>query len=280
MRLQRPVVLILENVARFPVKLVESLLGDLYAVEWIHLEAADFGAPCKRKRLYCVLTLRRVARLARPLLDLLEVVQHLFPERRSWDSLFCLEGVDDGMSIPVRRRAEGHSKHFSFTSGIYDLDQLPLGRPRHALDGTPLFTLTSHTRLAWSPGMPRCLRRNELALGMGLPSHPAVGCIYGSPVLNFEGLSRSKSARLVGNGMSVPCVGSVLAWCAALLEPSFGPVPRGVDLACNKNTEPRTTDLERPVDCGASGGDDSSRCPAWAALGSLGGIILDPPRHL
>ena len=310
-RLQRPIVLIVENVTRFPVKLLVSLLGDLYALEWVHLEAADFGAACRRKRLYCVLTLRRVAHLSRPLSELLDSLRGLFTERRSWESLFCLDRVDDGMSKPVLDRAAGYAKLFSGASGIYDLDQLPYGRPRHAKDGQPLFTLTAHTRLAWAPAEARCLRRNELALAMGLPSCTAVGSVYGSPVLDFEGLSRSKCGRLVGNGMSVPCVGSVLAWCAAWVEPSAGPLPRSVTPAGPSDGErgPRlsdrsgTEDVHNSKSCdgrfsascsespdlhGAQPFDNRSNnldlcdaqpsdngCPAWSLLGLLSGIILD-----
>ena len=53
-----PMLLIVENVPRFPVALVKSLFGDLYAIDWIILDAMDLGAPARRRRLYAVMTLR------------------------------------------------------------------------------------------------------------------------------------------------------------------------------------------------------------------------------
>ena len=110
---------------RFPVALLRSLFGDLYAVEWIFLEAADFGALAKRKRLYCVLALRRVLRLKRPLSDLAVHVATQFVERCGWRLLFCLGGADDGFSKAVAARADEYMKVFGDVDSVYDLDQLP-----------------------------------------------------------------------------------------------------------------------------------------------------------
>ena len=65
LREQRPYLNIIESVPRFPLSLVLSLFDDLHTVEHCVLEAADTGAPVRRRRLYCVLTLMRVARLSR-----------------------------------------------------------------------------------------------------------------------------------------------------------------------------------------------------------------------
>ena len=87
-RTKRPLIVIVENVVRFPISLIRSLFEDLYEVDWTHLEAASFGAPCKRKRLYCVLTLRRVVHLDRPLSDISSLVNTHFVTRTAWRYLF------------------------------------------------------------------------------------------------------------------------------------------------------------------------------------------------
>ena len=213
LREQRPYLMIIENVPRFPLSLVLSLFDDLYTVEHCVLEAADTGAPARRRRLYCVLTLRRVARLSRPFSELASLIGGAQWHDGNWLDLFCLDGVDETLSIPVAKRASEYLDVFGDTDAIYDLDQLPRGRPRLARKDCPLFTLTAHTRLAWSPTENRCLRRAELGAAMGLPTHPGIACSYGTKVLSFDHLSRSAAGRLIGNGMSLSSVGAVIAWC-------------------------------------------------------------------
>ena len=119
-------------------------------------------------------------------------------------------GIADGMSGPVTNRADEHLRIFGDSGAIYDLDQTPTGRPRLARSGSALFTLTAHTRLAWCPEEGRALRRSELAAAQGLPSHPALACAPGIGTVDFDRYSRSCAARLIGNGMSLPCIGSIL----------------------------------------------------------------------
>ena len=57
-RLHRPLIVVFENVARFPLAFLKSLFEDLYEMSHTYLEAADFGSPSRRLRLYAVLTLR------------------------------------------------------------------------------------------------------------------------------------------------------------------------------------------------------------------------------
>ena len=52
LREQRPIVAIVENVARFPISLLGSVFGDMYAVDSVLPEAKDFGMAAKRRRLY------------------------------------------------------------------------------------------------------------------------------------------------------------------------------------------------------------------------------------
>ena len=200
-----PALLIIENVPRFPISLIRSLFADMYAIDFIILDAVDLGAPARRRRLYVVLTLRGRLVLTRSLAELREHIARILVVRRPWTDVFFLTGPDDGFSTSVARRASGYVRVFGDELGVYDLDQLPEGRPRYAKHGAPLFGLTAHTRMVWSPKLGRCMRRSELAAAMGLPAHPALGCTYGMHPLFFDNLSRSAAARLIGNGMCVPC---------------------------------------------------------------------------
>lgn len=210
-----PIVVIVENVLRFRVALLRSLFEDLHAIDFIILDAKDCGSPAQRRRLYAVMTLWGKLILSRPLAEVSRFLREVLPERRSWELLFCLDGADDGFSTAVRKRAHEYSRVFCDRASAYDLDQLPLGRPRRAMAGCRMFGLTAHTRNVWSPSEGRCLRRSELAAAIGMPSHRALGAAYGMVPISFEHFSRSGAARLFGNGMSVSCVGTVMIWCAA-----------------------------------------------------------------
>ena len=60
LRESAPLVVIAENVPRFPVSLLESLFDDMYDVECVVFDAKDAGSPGRRRRLYAVMCLRDV----------------------------------------------------------------------------------------------------------------------------------------------------------------------------------------------------------------------------
>ena len=101
-----PMLVIVENVPRFPVALLVSLFGDLYSIDWVVLDAKDLGAPARRRRLYVVMTLRGKLMLNRPLVELIDVIKRIYPVTRAWEGLFCLDGADDCFSKPVAKRAK------------------------------------------------------------------------------------------------------------------------------------------------------------------------------
>ena len=197
-------------------------------VDWIILDAKDLGAPALRRRLYVVMTLRGKLRLVCPLADLADVIKRIYPTTGTWESLFSPDGFDDCFSKPVAKRARRYLQKFCDRDGAYDLDQLPDGRPRYVAAGRPLFGLTAHTRMVWSPAVNRFLRRSELAAAMEIPCHPALSIAYGLPPLSFDYLFRSAAARLIGNGMCVPCVGSVMHWCAVFCTADVIDFPRAL----------------------------------------------------
>ena len=171
--------------------------------------------------------------MTRPLSMLLDACERLFGTSMCGRALFCLPGFDDGMSVPVTNRADEYLRIFGDSGAIYDLDQTPTGRPRLARSGLALFTLTAHTRLAWCPEEGRALRRNELAAAQGLPSNPALACALGIGTIDFDRYSRSCAARLIGNGMSLPCIGSILFWCSRWISPSTCEIPPTVVGPCH-----------------------------------------------
>ena len=274
-----PMLVIVENVPRFPVALLMSLFGDLYAVDWVILDAKDIGAPARRRRLYVVMTLRGKLRLTRPLADLVAVIKRVYPVSRAWECLFCLSDADDCFSKPVAKRAKRYLLKFRDRDGAYDLDQLPDGRPRHVAAGRPLVGLTAHTRMVWSPNANRCLRRSELAAVMGVPCHPALSIAYGLPPLSFDHLSRSAAARLIGNGMCVPCVGSVMHWCSVFCSPDVVDVPRSlvgvsVDDQVVLEIDDRVYDGYRDVPGHAPA---SASATTWKVLRALGFALCKHP---
>ena len=70
----RPCCVIVENVVRFPLALLRSLFADLYALWPIVLDPTALGWPVRRKCRYVLMTLRRVAVLDRPAVELLNVL--------------------------------------------------------------------------------------------------------------------------------------------------------------------------------------------------------------
>ena len=233
-----------------------------------------FKAPARRRRLYVVMTLRGKVRLARPLIDLVGVIKRIYPTGRTWEDLFCLDGVDDCFSASVAKRAKRYLQKFNEKAGAYDLDQCCW---RLCCWGRPLFGLTAHTRMVWSPSADRCLRRSELAAAMGVPCHPALSIAYGLPAMSFDHLSRSAAARLCCNGMCVPCVGSVMHWCSVFCSADFGDIPSTLaDPIVEVPGKLKSTDL-----CDSTDRIVTDRVPVlasavtWKVLRSLGSALCE-----
>ena len=157
-----------------------------------------------------------------------------------------MSGVDDGFSKSVAARANEYLEEIiGDRDGVYDLGQLPRGRPRYAWAGAPLFWLTAHTRMIWSPRAGRCLRRQELAAAMGIPGHPALVSTYGLSPICLDHLSGSASARLAGNAMCVPCVGVVMPWRSAFCVPGRVPLLRDLQSATRRRARLDCTSMPR-----------------------------------
>ena len=129
---------------------------------------------------------------------------------------------------------------------LFDLGQNPNERPRICLPGFPLFTLTAQTSCIWSPSLGRMLTINEIATGQGLPCTPTVAGALGMPVLELAHLARTAACRLIGNGMTLCCVGAVTLWALRWLKFDHGPAPRGVK--ANEAHEVSSHFIFEPVD--------------------------------
>ena len=150
LRTSRPLGIIFENVTRFPLLLLHSLLGDLYEIHQTVLDPTSFGWSIRRKRRYCLLTLRRATQLTRPISDLLGVLG-LDSDPWSGDSLFWQHGEPEALAGSYARNAAGYVQKYGDMHGIYDLAQSPTGRPRAAIRGAACMTLTTNCRHLWNP---------------------------------------------------------------------------------------------------------------------------------
>ena len=97
----------------------------MYLLDHVIIDAKDFESPARRRRLYVVMTLRGKLCLSQLLAILVTTLRTALPDKFSWGSLCCLEGADDGFSVPFANRAREYLRHFGDGQGVYDLDHLP-----------------------------------------------------------------------------------------------------------------------------------------------------------
>ena len=74
---------IFENVPRFPIALLISFLGDLYLVDHIIINAKDFVSPARRRRLYVVMNIRGKLCLSQTLANLVATLRTALPDQLS-----------------------------------------------------------------------------------------------------------------------------------------------------------------------------------------------------
>ena len=110
----------------------------------------------------------------------------------------------------------------------------------------------------------------ELAAAQGLPSHPSLACALGTRRLDFSCLKRGTWARMVGNGMSVACVGAVFAWVNTYAVTTCGDVPRAP--AVPSLDEAQFDDWLHYVG-GPAHVSDKGR--GWRLMGDIGNLVLD-----
>ena len=88
--------------------------------------------------------------------------------------------------------------------------------------------------------------------------------------------------------MCLPCVGAVIFWTLAKASSSCGPIPPSITVASTSRSDlghhvadgvtiALALPHHHPLDAGRPVESDADlACLAWAELGSLGGIIIDP----
>ena len=86
-------------------------------------------------------------------------------------------------------------------------------------------TLTTNRHHLWCPMEKRVLTNVEFLAAQEVPAHRTLADASGAPMYDLSLASTSAWARMAGNGMSAPCVGSVLHWISVRVEPSIGELP-------------------------------------------------------
>ena len=97
-RVQRPRVIIFENVCRFPMSLLWSLVGDLYCIDHVVLNLDQLGWPIRRERRYAVLTLRRHVSMRHALKDLPRCLQMASSNGAAGSTLFFGRDPSESLS--------------------------------------------------------------------------------------------------------------------------------------------------------------------------------------
>ena len=248
LRTARPRAGIVENVARFPLAILEAFVGDLYTLDSIVLCATMFGWPVRRKRLYVILVRRADCALERPLGDILSALS------LPWEAAPCTELLVDECGACQLTPAQSRiaADYISFDPkydprGFCDLTQRPTsGRGRACGPAAPLFTLTAHTSKAWCADKCRFLHPREHLLAQGFVAYPDLAAHCSCPVFSgSDCLGATTICRMAGNAMHVPTVGAVMLWVAAFVRPRL--------------TSPR--DYGLPPVSGCDGADATANAP-------------------
>ena len=170
-------IVVFENVPRFPITLLESMFGDLYDIDDSVIGASRLGGPCERKRLYCILSLRRHIVISRPLSDLLDYIGSSMDCGLGASDLVFEPGAGLTFSASALRYRAGYDELFGYDGGFYDLTQNPRERPRACGETNPPFTLTTNSSLIWSSREKRCLSASGLgAVLLTRPSRAVWEC--------------------------------------------------------------------------------------------------------
>ena len=144
---QLPLVVVFENVCRFPLGLLMSLFNSLYDIDNVILRAVDFGSPCQRQRRYCIMTRRRHIRLARPMADLIGLLTRGTDSELASKDMCFGERVGYVLSASALKYKATYMRVHSQKEAFYDLSQNPEFMTRVALGNEPLFTLTTSSSL-------------------------------------------------------------------------------------------------------------------------------------
>ena len=137
---QHPLVVVFENVVRFPITMLQLLLGDLYHIDHVVLDAIMTGGPCRRRRLYCVLTLRGSVHLTRPLADLVKILDSCRGVALTGKDL-AIQSQRGNQLSPSARRYLWDYKGLFPKGDFYDLAESP---GKTSVDGTRGPPLHSH----------------------------------------------------------------------------------------------------------------------------------------
>ena len=223
-RMQKPIILLHENVVRQPLWIIQLCLGDLYRLDSIALEPPMFKHPVSRYRRYLVASLREVAS-GRPLADLPALLSTGSPDQDC--RLYCRSSRAHPPAFTEWQRNNLWSYLDVFPDALCcDLSQTATKPPRvlNACGHAPVLSSTCGS-LFWLKAH-RFATETGLGLMQGLPTLRSLAGSWNFRFVDFASFSRSAAGKLIGNGMHVQCVGAVLVWLLAFSKWPSASVPR------------------------------------------------------
>ena len=106
-----------------------QFLGDLYDIDPLVLDPTDFGWCARRKQRYCILLLKRIAPLDRPVCELLDALRATF-QSGPGSTPFWTQAEPLVLIGSYAHHAQGYVSRYTDLSGIFDVAQSPVGHPR------------------------------------------------------------------------------------------------------------------------------------------------------
>ncbi len=223
-RLQKPIIMVHENVIRQPLWVFHLCLGDFCRLDSIVLEPPMFRHPVSRRRRYLVASLRGAA-AGRVLADLPTLLSMGLPAQDC--RLYRRGSRAPRPAFTEWQRHNLWSYLDAFPDALCcDLSPTATKRPRvpYACGHAPVLTSTCSS-LFWLQAH-RFATKTELGLMQGLPTLHSLARSWNFRFVDFTNFSRSAAGKLIGNGMHVQCVGAVLVWLLAFNKWPSASVPR------------------------------------------------------
>merc|ERR1740129_1256181 len=295
-REQAPALLLHENVPRFPKRLLEAELGELYEIRELGPDRVvtpqALGFPVRRKRRYLLLVHRQKGSIDDAMLCAASEALFVGSGGLKAADLF-VEGdaAPSAPAIKTDRQIENVRLHEESWRTKYHTDPNCDGRcvfdanfrtsEWHFMsneDGA-LPTLTTSASKMYCPAQGRCLTRAEKLVAMGYPVHEDLAIAAGVEVMRLPpSLGCCKIDKLIGNAMHLAAVGAAILATLVSWEPATA--------ACSNRRQPIEADgsdehgILLPPGTGIGtndgnvtvGSDRSLSAPVEAAISSVEGM--------
>ena len=250
LRATQPLVVIFENVVGFDMELLQHCLGSLYHIVALKVRPCHVGfTRVARRRLYCVLYLRKKVRILLPVQDVYNFVTRGFACNSGAAESYVCASASQVMAAEnaarLRRNlqpvsqisrcwayllSEGQQRHLAeYTQRwttqrqqppancpdcVFNLSQNPSRRASQTSTVNIMPTITGSS-IFWVPALRRWLLPMELAASHGFPVTETMAAKAGVPV---DPNAESYTVPQIGNSMhlaNIGCVTAVALACAA-----------------------------------------------------------------